>query len=171
MKKTYYLLLFVLFVSVAAKAQSGWVTQKMDDKFSVKFPSEPKLKTNNGINIYTYKGKDSIAYIANLVDFKVVANLDSATINAMKDSPMFIDQIKSGMVGSMPNFTLGDPVIGKWKAYTTYTIEGTGNTKKDKILIYMILIGTKMYTLSCLIPPNLATKNNEVFFNSVQLLK
>ena len=171
MKKTFYLLLFVLLASVAAKAQTGWITKKLDDKLSIKFPSEPKLTNNNGLDIYTAKGKDSVGYIANVVDFKVVANLDSATLASMKDSPMFADQIKSGMSGSMPNFTLGDIAIGKWKTYTTYTIAGTGNTKKDKILIYMLLIGTKMYTLSCLIPPTLVTKNNEVFFGSTEILK
>jgi hypothetical protein len=35
----------------------------------------------------------------------------------------------------------------------------------------MILIGSKMYTLSCLVPANLATKNNQVFFDSAEVLK
>jgi uncharacterized GH25 family protein len=32
MKKTWYLLLFVLMLSAAAKAQTNWVTKNLDEK-------------------------------------------------------------------------------------------------------------------------------------------
>ena len=169
MKKTYYILLFVLLFSTAAKAQSGWVTKKLDEKLSVKFPVEPQKATRNGIDSYTSKGKDSVGYNAAVIDYKVVAHLDSATLAPMKDTQQFADQMKMGMASQKPNYTFGDVTISKWKSYTTYSFSGTENTNKSKLSVQMILIGSKMYALSCLVPANLSIKNNEVFLNSVEI--
>lgn len=171
MKKTYYMLLLVLLFSVAAKAQSGWVIKKLDEKLSVKFPAEPQKATRNGIDSYTSKGKDSIGYNAAVIDYKVVAHLDSANLASMKDNQQFADQIKVGVASQKPNYTFGDVTIGKWKNYNTYNFSGIENTNKSKLSLQMILIGSKMYAFSCLVPANLTTKNNEVFLNSAEVLK
>jgi|GEM_PF-3876721 len=42
MKKTYHLMLCLLMLSAAAKAQTGWVTKTMDKKLLIKFPVEPE---------------------------------------------------------------------------------------------------------------------------------
>jgi hypothetical protein len=171
MKKSYYLLLFILMLSAAAKAQTNWVTKDLDEKLSIKFPSEPQKVTKNGIYSYTLKGKDSVGYNAAVMDYKVVAHLDSATLAPMKDTQEFADQIRMGMASKKANYTFGDVTIGKWKTYTTYSISASENTNKNKLLIQIILIGSKMYSLSCLVPANLVTKNNEVFLGSVDVLK
>jgi hypothetical protein len=170
MKKTYYLLLFVLLASFTVNAQTGWVTKNIDDKLSIKFPVEPKKATKNGFDSYVAKGNDSVAYSSTVLDLKVVANLDSATLAPVKDSQEFADQMKMGMVSTKTNYTIGDITIGKWKNYTTYSVSGTENATKSTLYIRMILIGSKMYTLSCMLPANLSTKNNETFFGSVDFV-
>ncbi|RYY06964.1 MAG: hypothetical protein EOP43_04675 [Sphingobacteriaceae bacterium] len=55
MQKIYCLLLFVLTLSAAVKAQSGWVTKTLDEKLSVKFPAEPQKVTENGIEFIPIK--------------------------------------------------------------------------------------------------------------------
>lgn len=171
MKKTYYLILFVLMLSAATKAQTNWVTKNIDEKLSIKFPAEPETVTKNGINSYLLKGKDGIGYSTTVVDLKVVANLDSATLASVKDKQEFADGLMAGMAKKKTNYTLGALTIGKWKTYSTYSASGTENTNKGTLWLKMILIGSKMYSLSCLIPANTAAKNNEVFFDSVEILK
>ena len=171
MKKIYYLVLFATLLSVAANAQTNWVTQKLDEKVSVKFPVQPQKVTKNDIDSYTVKGPDSIGYNAVMIDFKTVAKLDSVALAPMKDSQRFADGLKAGMASKKPNYTFGDAVIGKWKTYTTYTIPGTENTNKNQLLTRMILIGSKLYTLTCVVPANTITKNNDLFLSSAELLK
>jgi len=171
MKKACYLLLFVLLLSAAAKAQTNWVTKNLDEKMSVKFPAEPQKTTTNGVAVYTVKGNDSVGYSAAVIDYNIVAHLDSTTLAPMKDSQEFADQIGMGMASKRPNYTFGGVTIGKWKTYTAYSISATENTNKSTLSVQMILIGSKIYSFSCLVPANLVTKNNEVFFGSVEELK
>jgi uncharacterized GH25 family protein len=60
MKKTYYLILFVLMLSATAKAQTNWVTKNIDEKLSIKFPAEPETVTKNSIDSYLFKGKTAL---------------------------------------------------------------------------------------------------------------
>lgn len=171
MKKIHTLLLLVLLFSVTAYAQTGWITKPLDNKASVKFPSEPQKATRNGIDTYTFKAKDSVTYTAALIDYKIVANLDSAALAPMKDSQQFADQMKMGMASKRSNYTFGEVTIGEWKGNTTYNLSATENTRKDTLLMRMILIGSKMYALSCLVPAGTDPKNGEAFLGSVELLK
>jgi hypothetical protein len=171
MKKTYYLLLFVLLLSAAAKAQTNWVTNNLDDKMSVKFPVVPKKTTTNGIDVYTVRMNDSLAYSATMIDYNVLVHLDSAAIAPVKDKQQFADQLRMGMASKKTNYTFGAITIGKWNTYTAYNMSAIENTSKNTLWVQAILIGSKMYTLSCRVPANMVTKNNEVFFASPQLLK
>jgi hypothetical protein len=170
MKKTYYLLLFVL-MSASAKAQTGWITQNLDEKLSMKFPAQPQKTTKNGVDIYTVREPDSMAYSATIIDYKVVLHLDSAALAPMKGNQQFANQLRAGIASKKTNYTFGDITIGKWNTYATYSMSASENINKDTLLIQMILIGSKMYSLACRIPANMATKNNEVFFGSFGILK
>lgn len=171
MKKLYYLPLFVLMLAASAKAQTNWVTKKLDEKLSVKFPVEPQVVKKNGFDSYLAKGNDSVKYSTTVMDYQVVVHLDSATLAPMKDTQIFADQLGKGIASKKPNYTFGGVTIGKWNTYTTYTMSASENTNKSTLLMRMILIGSKMYALSCLIPANLVTKNNEVFLGSTEILK
>ena len=171
MKKTYYLMLCLLILSAAGKAQNNWITKKLDNKLTVKFPVEPETVTKNGIDSYLAKGNDSVKYSTTLVDYKLIARLDSAALAPVKDAKPFADQLRMGIVSAKTNYTFGTITIGKWDTYTTYNLTATENTTKGTLLMRMILIGSKMYTLSCLIPANIVTQNNQVFFNSVEMAK
>jgi hypothetical protein len=170
MKKTYYLLLFVL-MSASVKAQTGWITQNLDEKLSIKFPAQPQKTTKNGFVIYTLREPDSMAYSVAMLDYKVVLHLDSAALAPMKDNQQFANQLRAGIASKKTNYTFGDITIGKWNTYATYSMSASENINKDTLLIQMILIGSKMYSLACRIPANMATKNNEVFFGSFGILK
>lgn len=171
MKKTYYLLLFVLLLSAAAKAQTTWIAKKLDEKISVKFPTEPQKDTKNGIDVYTLREADSVAYSASVIDYKVVANLDSATLAPVKDTRQFADQWRMGLASKKTNYTFGDVTIGKWESHTTYSLSGSEKTTKNTLFIQAILIGSKMYYLSCRVPANMVTQKKETFLDSVELLK
>lgn len=157
-------------LSVAAKAQTDWVTKKLDEKISVKFPSEPQKLTKNGNDTYFVKENDSLAFSAGMVDFKVLANLDSAALARLKDSQEFANQIIQGIASQKKNYTFGDVTIGKWKNFTSYNTSAYDNTNKNTLLVKILLIGSKMYTISCRIPAEMTTKKNEYFFSSIEML-
>lgn len=164
-------MLCLLILSAAAKAQTNWITKKLDDKLSVKFPIEPETVTKNGVESYLSKGNDSIKYSSTIIDYKLVANLDSATLAPVKDTKAFADQLRMGTASAKTNYTFGPITIGKWNTYTTYSLSATENTTKSTLIMRMILIGSKMYTLACLVPLNAVTQNNEVFFSSLEMTK
>jgi hypothetical protein len=98
-KKTFYLLLLLVATLAATKptsAQTSWLTKKIDDRLSVKFPGEPQKTTKNGVDSYIFKGSDSISYSSAFIDFKVVAYADSAALAPIKDTQRFADQLKAG---------------------------------------------------------------------------
>nr|WP_067057948.1 hypothetical protein [Mucilaginibacter sp. L294] len=171
MKKAYTLLLFVLMLSAAANAQTTWVTKNLDEKISVKFPAEPLKETRNGIDVYTLRQADSMAYSSNVIDYKVAVHLDSAALAPMKDDQRFADQMRAGVASKKNNYTFGDIVIGKWKTYTSYSFSGVENATKATLYMQMILIGSKMYSLSCRVPANLVAPNKELFLGSAELIK
>jgi len=171
MKKTFYLLLFVLTLSATAQAQTAWITKNLDENLSVKFPAEPEKVSKPGIDSYTVKAQDSIVYISGVVDYKIVTNLDSAGLAQMKDMQEFADQLRTGMASRKPNYTFGPITIGKWKTYTLYSISATENSNKYTLTGQLILIGSKMYSFSCRVPVGLSTPNKEAFLGSVEVLK
>ena len=171
MKKTFYLLLFVLALSATASAQTNWITKNLDEKLSVKFPAEPEKVSKPGIDSYTVKAQDSIIYTAGVVDYKIVAGLDSDRLAPLKDMQQFADQIRLGMAAKKPNYTFGPITISKWKTYTLYTVSATENSNKYTLTAQMITIGSKGYSFSCRVPVGMATPNKEAFLGSVELLK
>lgn len=48
MKNNYYLPLFVVLITVSAKAQTNWLILKFDKKLAIIFPSETVKKIGNG---------------------------------------------------------------------------------------------------------------------------
>jgi hypothetical protein len=171
MKKNYCLLLFVLILSATANAQADWVTKNLDEKISVKLPTEPEKTGGIGMDVYSVKGTDGAGYSVSVMDFYVKAHIDSATLSSFKDNQQFADQVRVTMVSKIPNCTFGDVKIGKWKMYTAYTISGSENAGKGKVSIFIILIGSKMYGFLCMLPDNLQIKNDDVFFGSIDLVK
>lgn len=170
MKKKYCLLLFVFLLSITVKAQTSWLTVKLDNKMAVNFPVEPEKKIGNGTVNFTSKTADSVIHIVGVMDYKIIANIDSAGLAPLKDTQTFADQIRAGVISQRKNYNFGNITIGKWKTFTTYTMAGTKSTDKSRVSMKMILIGSKMYGFTCLIPDQLASKNDEVFFDSVKLL-
>ena len=171
MKKNHYLLLLVLALSSTVNAQTNWITKNLDEKLSVKFPGKPEALTKIGTVLYVYKEKDSSAYSASVVDLNVLAHLDSATLSPMKDTQEFANQLKAGIAVQKTNYMFGDIVVGKWKTYTSYNVSALDRADKNTLKMVMILIGSKMYSFSCRVPPNLNPDSDQTFFSSVELLK
>ncbi|MBB2148635.1 hypothetical protein [Pedobacter gandavensis] len=97
MKKTSFFLLLVVIMLLATAqtyAQISWITKQIDARLSVKFPGEPQKTTKNGVDSYIFYGKDSISYSSTLIDYKVMAHLDSATLAPIKDSQRFADRMR-----------------------------------------------------------------------------
>jgi hypothetical protein len=166
MKKTLLLISLFAFSVTAIYAQTGWVTHKCDERVSVKFPIEPKELQPGTVMAAP---DSSMVYILTIVDFTQFG-MDSVALAPVKTTPEFAEQIKTGMTGSMPGVTLDDFKIGDWKGFTTYTSAGV-NAKRKKFDVLMILVGTKMYSLSTVRLEGIPAKSKDDYFASVMLNK
>ncbi len=166
MKKIFSLVIATLFTITIVHAQVGWVNHKADNRISVKFPNEPKEVV---AGTYAAHDKDSVAYVFTMVDFVVVANIDSVALAPMKDTPDFAAELKKGINASLPNVALEDFKIGKWKGFSSYSTTGVNSVQKTKMYMFMVLIGNKMYSLSAVVPDNVSTRGRDDFFASLAL--
>lgn len=157
------LVAFILTAPIA-KAQTGWITHKGDERVSVKFPAEPR-EAIPGTFIAT--DKDSTGYVFTIVDFVKIAGIDSVALAPMKDTQEFADQLKVGMVQSLPNVVFDDFKIGKWKGFTHYTSTGYSSEQKRKYYLFMFIIGSKLYNASAVIPDGVGIKGRDDFWASI----
>jgi len=169
MKKIISLAILIVTSITFAFAQTAWVTHKADNRVSVKFPGTPKEVVPGTFISVEKIGKDSVGYALTVVDFQKVANIDSATLAPIKATPEFTSQLKTGMAQSLPDVNLEDFKIGTWKGYTSYTTTGSSPAKKQTMHIFMVLIGTKMYSLAAVVPDGAATTGRDQFFSSLTL--
>ena len=163
------LVFFITFIAMSAIAQTNGVKQQLDDRVSVKFPSTPKILTPGGNTTYAVMDKDSVTYTAMVIDFATVAHLDSAQLAPLKDTQEFADGLKNGIARTAKSFEFGDANIGKWKGYTSYDITGTNAAKKSKIYFQLVIIGSKAYSLACIVPDAVPTKRKDDFFATAEL--
>jgi len=166
MKKIGLLLLTLIITLTAAKAQTGWVDYKFDNKVSVKLPGQPH---SYGQNSHSASAKDSTVCIVTRIDLKAATQLDSAGIVAILPTPEFAAGLKTSMLGQQEGFTLGDVKTDKWNGNYSYTIEGSNTTKKLKTYTLMVVVNNNLYALNCLVPDGVSTKNKDYFLTSLKI--
>jgi len=166
MKKICLLLFTTILAVNVAYAQSEWVNYKICDKLSVKLPAQPTRLNENGVYI---KDKDSTVYIVAMVDFFKIEGIDSVKMGTQAPTPEFANNLKTGMLGQMQGTTMGDVNIGKWKAYTSYSMAGTNASNKLKFYCFMVFIGSNVYSLMVWAPESHNTKQKEAYFSSLVL--
>jgi len=166
MKKIISLVILTVVSITFAFAQTAWVNHKADNRISVKFPVEPKEVVAGTFAVHD---KDSLAYILTVVDFVAVANIDSAALALMQDTPDFAAQLKQGISSTLHDVALDDFKIGKWKGHTTYTSSGLNSKDKSQLFTYMVLVGNKLYSLSTIVPAGKPIAGRDEFFSSLTL--
>lgn len=165
MKKIFFFLIAITVINTV-HAQNEWVSYKIDNKLSVKVPSQPMITDDYSVMA---QSKDSLFCVISVIDLKKIAGIDSAALASLAPTSSFSNHIKSGMLGKMQGFTLGDFKISKWKGYYCYNVEGSDAAKKQKINTFMVIIGTNIYSLSAMMYEGKSTKGKDDFFNSLAL--
>lgn len=165
MKKVCFFVISLLITITTAHAQDDWVTHKGDNRISIKFPVEPKELTPGS---FIAVDKDSIVYIFTIVDFQVVANLDSVALAPIKTTPEFADQLKTGMKQGLPDVDFPDFAIGTWKGFTSYNSIGF-DSKKQKYDVFMFIIGDKLYSVSTVAKEGASDEGHNNFIHSIML--
>ena len=111
--------------------------------------------------------EDTIVCVITVLNFLKTSQLDSATFAQSVLTQPFAGEVRNGMLSQMQGFTLGDVKVGKWKNYTTYTMQGEQAAQKLADFTYMIVIGRYMYSISALIPQGKSTVLKDYLFNSI----
>lgn len=159
MKKILPILTIVITLTNLVHAQDNWVTYKIDDKLSVKLPTQP-TNIGSGLEAHT---KDS------LICFVSVIEADSTALAKMVRNPDFANGLKNSLVSGQNALTLGDMNSSKWNGYYCYDVDGINSLKKLKVSIHSIVIGGKIYVLGAMVPDGQNIDRKNIFFDSLKL--
>lgn len=166
MKKILLSLCFPFILLSFARAQSDWISYKIDSRLSVKVPSTPTASDEYSV---IAQGKDSLVCVITKIDMQKVAGLDSAALAGLAPADDFANSLKTGMQQKMEGFTLGDVKTGKWNNYYSYMIEGSNAGTKVKSFTFMIIISNYLYSISVVMPDGKSTQPKDDFFASLKL--
>jgi hypothetical protein len=146
MKKTYLLVLSILFVTIGF-SQTNWTRTKIDDLVSVEMPIVPEKKEAQGMIVFAGKSADSTAYSVNVIDFSSFG-MDSAMLQSMVTQDMFMEQFKGGMTQQMPGAEIKEAKMTTLGAYTAYDIiiEFEKEGKKITTHSFNLFVGAKDYS-------------------------
>lgn len=160
MKKILLTLAVIIATITFAQAQIDWITYKIDDRLSVKLPTQPR-NIARGVIAYS---KDSL-----ICSVSIIAQTDSMSLIQMIAKPGFVDGLKNAMEQAQKGLTLGDMNSSKWNGYYCYDVDGSVTPKKLKVSFHLIIIGGKIYALGAMMPENSNISKKNIFFDSVKL--
>jgi hypothetical protein len=165
MKKSLLSIYLLTFIVLAANAQKTWITKKINDKVSIKFPSEPK-EVNPGSFVATTEDKGT-ACIFSTID-PASFGLDSASFASISKTEDFTKNYKNGIKQSLPDFDLTDIKIGNWNNLTSYTLNGV-NPQGRKIDYFIFVMNNKIYIMVTRRAAGINTTDMNTYFASVEL--
>jgi len=156
------------------RAQEGWVTHKVDERVSIKFPNEPQ-KINGGA--FVSIGKDSVVYFSMSITMKLFDDLDitkadSSQIAEYFRKPESSDRVKSIITRGFPNSEIKDLKIETWNGLTHYTLSGVNSVSKARIYASVFIGANKdmtVYIQFVSVPNNASLKGKDDFFSSIAL--
>lgn len=165
MKKV-VLTLFVALVGLSSFAQTAWVKEDIDKKFTVGFPAKPQQEEMMGVKVFKYKDADSVSYVVTFTDLGAFG-MDSATIAEQAPTQEFHDMLKGQFETQLAGVTFTKNEIVPWGNYTTYIFEAEDADKKNKLFMKTVFVGEILYVLTSSVPTAAATANKDKFFSSI----
>lgn len=157
-----------LFGSIVTQAQNNWISYKVDNKISVKFPSKP---TQLSDDILFSSTKDSTAALtAVVIDLAKVANADSAALAKIIENPDKLKGLANALNNNSHYAKIEDFKLGKWNGFSSYTSTAIGTDLRNKYYhLFMLFIGTKAYMFNVILSPTADTKVKDDYFSSITL--
>jgi len=166
MRKAALLLLAAVLSLNLVHAQTGWITYNIDAKLSIQVPAQPTKADQYSVMSIS---SDSTIYIITKVDMTVAAGLDSAALAGLAPTEQFATEMRGGMQEKLQGYTLGDIKPGKWNGYYSFSIDADNPTTKLRSSIFMIIIGSYLYSFSVVLREDRDPKLKDLFFNSLKL--
>lgn len=166
MKKIHLLLTAIILTVNISFAQTGWIDYKVDNRVSAKLPTAPQTLMEGTVMSLT---PDSTICIVTKVDFKTVANLDSAALAPLLGTEEFASSLRTGMLSQMTGFTLSETKTGKLQGQYTFSIEGTSEAQKLKSYTLMVVIGQYMYSFTAMVKDGRDAGHKDELFASIHI--
>jgi hypothetical protein len=160
MKKVLLALTVVLIIVNFVHAQDNWITYKIDNNLSVKFPTQP-TNTNGDIEAHTKDGL--ICFVS------IIGETDSVSLAKIIANPDFLSSLKNVMTGRQKGVSLGEIKSGKWNGYPCYNVDGTNDLIKSLVSFYFVIIRGKIYLLAAAMPYNHDINEKNIFFDTLKL--
>ncbi|WP_410220823.1 hypothetical protein [Pedobacter sp.] len=161
------LILVFLCLSSITYAQDGWFKQKINNKITVSFPTEPKKlnETSYALN------QDNIIYAAYFVDLLKVTSLSLETFNKSIISQEYADEFLKGLAPSFPKYVFEKPKIYNFQNCTSYAIYGKNSADKLTIQMNIVFVDGIAYTAGCILPDNKESKLKDLFLANINISK
>ncbi|MCJ0743153.1 hypothetical protein [Pedobacter montanisoli] len=161
------LILFFLCLSSITNAQDGWFKQKISNRITVSFPTEPKKinETSFGLN------QDDIIYATSFVDLLKVTSLSLEAFNKSVISQEYADEFLEGLAPSFPKYVFEKPKIYNFQSCTSYTIYGKDSVNRSTIHINIVFVDGIAYTVGCILPENKDSKLKDLFLANINISK
>jgi len=166
MRKALPLLVTAVLSVTLLHAQSAWIDYQIDTKLSIKVPVQPKKADQYSVMSIS---SDSTIYIITKVDMKIAAGLDSAALAGLAPTDQFATEMRGGMQEKLQGYTLGDIKPSKWNGYYSFSIDADNPTTKLRSSIFMIIMGSYLYSFSVVLREDRDPKAKDTFFNSLKL--
>lgn len=168
MLKNILLLTLLSSLSIASKAQTGWVKQKFGDKLTISFPTEAKKASES-----TYVARDSAGIVYGVVIMEI--DQSAYTTTSSSDTALvrlkFIDEVVESVKAKMPKYAIGDLKINEVNKTKTYSLNGKNEENQSTVHLNIFLIGDVSYSLTCFLPAGVDGKNKDAFLNSFVIAK
>lgn len=164
--KKFVVTLFVALIGFSSFAQTEWVKQDIDKKFTVGFPAKPEKEEMMGVQVFKYKDADSVSYVVTFTDLGSFG-MDSATIAEQAPTQEFHEMLKGQFEAQLAGITFTKNEIVPWGNYTTYIFEAEDADKKNKLFMKAVFVGEILYVMTSSVPGPVAITNKDKFFNSI----
>jgi len=166
MKKYYFLVVTIICSIIVAHAQTNWIDYKIDNRVSVKIPSQPKKIDEFNVMASDMSGS---VYVLGAVDLAISDGTDSAKLVTLAPTAEYAKMMRTKLIESLPGFEMGDIKTGLWNQHNAYYLNGVYLATKGKVYMFLFIIGSKLYSLTAITPENSSGQAKEDFFASTTL--
>jgi hypothetical protein len=166
MKKYCFVVIAVICSINFARGQASWIDYNIDNRVSVKIPSQPKKIDE--FNVMSSDMSGSV-YVIGAVDLAISDGTDSAKLVTLAPTAEYATMMRTKLIESMPGFEMGEIKTGLWKQHNAYYLNGIYTRTKGKVYMFLFIIGSKMYNLAVITPENSGGQAKDDFFASATL--
>jgi len=162
------LVCFVTLFTTAVLAQKNWVKQKLTSRFTASFPFAPSQTAST---TFALKDSTGVVYTATYSFIAQNLKIDEKVFEKLAITNEFASEFLSTLQATLSQYSLEKLQIKQHKNHVSYLTSGRNETDKKTIFMNIVFVDGVYYSLSCIVPDSIESKNKDLFLNSFQIHK